>query len=82
MVRTSLEQEEGGRRGEKKEESKEDAVRSLSVSQIQDQGPSEETKCTGKGKAEWDPRCEEGGRLAHVSRLTFQHLDSHFHGGV
>lgn len=41
-----MEQEEGGRRGEKKEESKEDTVRSLSVSQTQDQGPSEETKCT------------------------------------
>lgn len=66
-----MEQEEGGRRGEKKEESKEDTVRSLSVSPIQDQGPSEETKCTGKGKAEWDPRCEEG-----VNWLMFQ--DSHF----
>lgn len=68
-----MEQEEGGRRGEKKEESKEDTVRSLSVSQTQDQGPSEETKCTEKGKAEWDPRGEEE---EGVGWLTFQ--DSHF----
>lgn len=45
-----MEREEGGGRGEKKEESKEVTVRSFSVPPIQ--GPSEETKYTGKGKAE------------------------------
>lgn len=57
--------------GEKEEAPKEVTVRSPSVPQPQHQAPSEETKSTGKGRAERGLGCGEG-----VSWLTFR--DSHF----
>lgn len=72
MVKTSLERGEGGRRGEKEEESEEVTVRKGPFCPTNSgPGPSEESRCTGKGEAEWGPGCEEG-----VGWLTFQ--DSHF----